>query len=228
MKTEPTCTAKGEKLFKCTVCGATKTEAIPEVDHTVVTDKAVAATCTESGLTEGKHCGVCNTVLVPQQTVAAKGHVWDNPQDDTCNVCGEKRDVEKPEEPEERVLDVWDGTVGDGFGGGQGTESDPFLIYTAEELAFMAHTVNNGNFEGAYFKLMADLDLAGIEWTPIGQGSNSSFDYENAGADRFCGHFDGNGHVIYRLQQLETYFGRSGLFGAVGYSTMPAPLISDE
>ena len=31
---DPTCTAKGEKTFTCTVCGATKTEPVDTVDHT--------------------------------------------------------------------------------------------------------------------------------------------------------------------------------------------------
>ena len=39
-----------------------------------MTDPAKAATCTASGLTEGKHCSVCKTVTVAQKTVAALGH----------------------------------------------------------------------------------------------------------------------------------------------------------
>lgn len=39
-----------------------------------VIDPEVEATCTESGLTEGSHCGVCGTVIVEQKEVAAKGH----------------------------------------------------------------------------------------------------------------------------------------------------------
>ena len=35
---------------------------------------AVAPTCTESGLTEGKKCSICNTVIVEQTVVAATGH----------------------------------------------------------------------------------------------------------------------------------------------------------
>jgi len=98
--TAPTCTEEGYTTYTCR-CGDTyKADYVAAKGHTEVIDKAVAATCTASGKTEGKHCSICKTVLVPQQTVPAKGHTWDNPQDDTCNVCGEKRDVEKPEKPE--------------------------------------------------------------------------------------------------------------------------------
>ena len=44
--------------------------------HTVVIDPAVVATCTKTGLTEGKHCSVCNTVIVAQKTVAKKAHSY--------------------------------------------------------------------------------------------------------------------------------------------------------
>ena len=45
--------------------------------HTEVTDEAIAATCTESGLTEGTHCSVCGEILTAQEEVAALGHDWD-------------------------------------------------------------------------------------------------------------------------------------------------------
>ena len=72
----PTCTEKGTETRTC-ACGKTENRDVAPKGHTEVVDKAVDATCEETGLTEGKHCSVCNAVTVKQETVPAKGHNWD-------------------------------------------------------------------------------------------------------------------------------------------------------
>ena len=69
------CTEEGSKSKHCSRCDeVTEVTVIPATGHTVVTDKAVAATCTEAGKTEGSHCSVCNTVIKAQEEVKALGH----------------------------------------------------------------------------------------------------------------------------------------------------------
>ena len=58
--------------------------------HTEEIDFAVDPTCEETGLTEGKHCSVCNTVLVAQIEIDALGHteVIDAAVAPTCTKTG--------------------------------------------------------------------------------------------------------------------------------------------
>lgn len=72
----PTCTEAGYTLHTCNICGVEFTDsAVAALGHTEVIDEAVEATCTAPGLTAGKHCSVCDAVLVAQ-TVVTKPHAF--------------------------------------------------------------------------------------------------------------------------------------------------------
>ncbi len=61
---------------------------------------------------------------------------------------------------EQTLPPLWDGSVADGFAGGDGTESNPFLIETAAQFAYFTHIVNQGNgFVDKHIRLCADLRL---------------------------------------------------------------------
>ena len=80
-----------DEVVYCSVCDAEisrEQKTIPATGHTEVVDAAVAATCTETGLTEGKHCSVCNDILVAQEEVAKIEHAWDDGVKTTVETCG--------------------------------------------------------------------------------------------------------------------------------------------
>jgi len=72
-----TCSTMGTEKRTCSVCGDVDINALDynSANHeSVVTDDAVEATCSETGLTEGSHCSRCNAVIVERQTVPMKDH----------------------------------------------------------------------------------------------------------------------------------------------------------
>ena len=85
--TAPTCTDKGYTTHTC-ACGDSYVDNyVPALGHKEVVDPAKAATCTETGLTEGKHCETCGKVLVKQEVIPMLAH---NFVDGQCTVCGAK------------------------------------------------------------------------------------------------------------------------------------------
>ena len=78
------CDEVGIKTFACS-CGDSYTEEIEKLPHTDEVLSAVAPTCTETGLTEGKKCSVCGVTTVEQTVVPTVAHTWSNCQ---CTVCG--------------------------------------------------------------------------------------------------------------------------------------------
>ena len=97
---------------------------------------------------------------------------------------------------------------------GAGTEADPYLINDYYDLCWFRDHVNtcaqdgSSQYQGKFIKLTADIDLAGIEWTPIGSTTKDH--------GSFYGNFDGDGHTISNLYvSLEKGQGGAGFFAKV-------------
>ena len=75
----PTCTDTGIDVYewKTSTYGSFRFTLTTEAKgHREAVDPAVAPTCTAEGLTEGKHCSVCLTVLTPREAVPARRHSY--------------------------------------------------------------------------------------------------------------------------------------------------------
>ena len=80
----PTCENLGYTTFTCECGDIYVGNYVSALGHSEVIDAAVPATCTTTGLTEGKHCARCNEVIVAQQTVEVS-HDYVNY---ICRACG--------------------------------------------------------------------------------------------------------------------------------------------
>lgn len=98
-----TCLETGIKHRTCEICFIdVEFETIPLTGHTPVTIDAVSPKCTETGLTEGVKCFICNYIITEQEVVPEKGHTYNltftkpSTKDEegyleyTCEDCGDK------------------------------------------------------------------------------------------------------------------------------------------
>ena len=98
---------------------------------------------------------------------------------------------------------------------GSGTEEDPYIIATTDDMDELASQVNNGNnYSGTYFLMTADLDYSGKTYTPVGNEDNP-----------FKGHFDGNFHSISNVVINAPGADDQGLFGYIGIAGTVANLV---
>ncbi len=124
-----------------------------------------------------------------------------------------------PARPLYAISAEWNGTAAGGFAGGSGSQSDPYLISTAEQLAYFSNRVNAGiDYQAQYLKLTQDILLNAMtdnytfdpadqnkrEFTAIGSTS---------GSKAFKGVFDGNGMKIIGLYINQPTKDYQGLFG---------------
>lgn len=105
----------------------------------------------------------------------------------------------------QKFSDTWENYTASSFAQGTGTAEDPYVIKTAEELAYLAKSVNSGeSTEGKWYTLGSDINLSGHVWKPIGTGND------------FEGTFNGLGRAIKGLN-IETRKNvyNYGLFGSL-------------
>ena len=107
---------------------------------------------------------------------------------------------------------------------GNGTEDDPYIIYTTEGLDLLASRVNGGNmYMNTYFVLGDDItyDKTALTLDLDGNGENDS-NFPSIGSfigdhNPFAGSLDGRGHAISGIVINRPNYNNVGLFGiAVG------------
>lgn len=117
------------------------------------------------------------------------------------------------------VNGVWDGTVATAYNSGTGTDSDPYIITTGSELAFLAKQVNDGeDTSSTYYELGNNIYLndenSSNLWTPIGGRWSGNSGTPASTSKSFAGVFNGKGYTISGLNVTDTTSG-VGLFGYV-------------
>ena len=125
---EATCTEKGTLSTVCQACGESVDVEIPALGHNETTVEGYAATCTETGLTDGKYCDACDTMTVEQTEIPALGHTWgewveiDGP---TCSAEGSQmRECDCGELEEDVIPATGEHNDGDGDGYCDGCDLD--------------------------------------------------------------------------------------------------------
>lgn len=113
--------------------------------------------------------------------------------------------------------EIWDGEVATGYSGGSGTETDPYIIETARQLAYLIkHDVvdSAGATNGKYYKLAADIYLNDVS-NPDWKSNNPNSWYEVDSSKRFAGNLDGDGYTVYGL-----YYSGTASFGLIPWVDM--------
>ncbi len=130
---EPTCTLPGI----CEKCG--EAYILPN-GHTEVTIEAVEATCTKTGLTEGRCCSVCDAVIAQQTEVPLAAHTYDGNKDSTCNICGHIRDTKCKHKEKETLFGKEATCTEAGLTNGEKCKKCGEIIVAQEVITALGHT----------------------------------------------------------------------------------------
>ncbi len=120
----------------------------------------------------------------------------------------------------------WNGEVdADGLAANTNDVAKTVEIETAAQFAAFAEAVNNGNkYAGYTVSLTAPINLANLDWAPIGATNGETMD--SYPSYTFAGTFDGNGFVISNLNVIsEGANAVAGLFGTANRATIKNVII---
>ncbi len=118
----------------------------------------------------------------------------------------------------ERRTDIWDGSFDNNFPAGDGSKNNPYIVKTAEQMAYVALKTTKDESDGKYYTVAPNMvfnmnGLTGItmdstaeEVKAATEGKNWSGNGDNATAS-FFGHFDGNGVIIYNIYSKGAHAG---------------------
>ena len=128
--------------------------------------------------------------------------------------CGGKGAISLTDEGEKGR--VWSGKLASKFAGGSGTNTDPYLIETPEQLALL---ISGGSGDGDnFYKLTADIILNDTSKDDWEKNATPWF----AGMSTFRGTFDGNGYTVSGLYYNGEANGSAyaaGLFQRIGVNS---------
>lgn len=110
---------------------------------------------------------------------------------------------------------VWSKLPADTFAGGNGTETNPFIIDTAERFVYMMETAR----EGLYYALSEDIYLNDVSAADWYNGTDINSWFTSSDVPVFLGKLDGDSHTLYGLYVNNVPSGASaGLFPVLGSS----------
>lgn len=86
---------------------------------------------------------------------------------------------------------------------GSGTEADPYIIESTENLQQLIQYVNRDDYAGKYFRLTKDILINSDKWSPIGGHNNETGVYGKF--FYFKGHLDGDGHIVKGVMKCQSF-----------------------
>jgi len=112
------------------------------------------------------------------------------------------------------IGEVWSGKIATKYAGGNGTESNPYIINTPEQLALLVSSENSTS--DTYYLLTADIKLNNTSYDGWQNDARQWFARSGFANFVFRGHFDGNGHIVSGLYYNTVKNGPCALFPSLG------------